>query len=318
VIAPDTNMSSIATTFEIVGERNTGDPAVLRDFLSWTMQTRPAARYGVVMWDHGGGLSGVNFDDESGYDSITVKELGQAVVDSGMGPAVLMYDACLMGNVEQFYELRSVAPIQVASEEVINGPGYDYRTAFSALTASPASVTPEALARGVVTSFTAQYGADGASTIAAVTSAGMEAVASAMKAFADSTAVFSDTQWARLRALAGQVTRFEFPQYVDLGQLMQRVASSATLPAAARSAATSVGTAVNAAVFAKMSDERQTSGMSVYVPTSTTQEMSEAGLFTGWVTRVGWTRVVNRVLGRAADARSGGGGSLWNYGERRR
>lgn len=77
MIAPDTNMASIATSFEIVGERNTGDPAVLRDFLSWTMQVRPAANYGLVMWDHGGGLSGVNFDDESGYDSITVKELSR-------------------------------------------------------------------------------------------------------------------------------------------------------------------------------------------------------------------------------------------------
>jgi len=50
----------------------------------------------------------------------------------------------------------------------------------------------------------------------AVSSAGMEAVATAMKAFADSTAGFSGSQWSRLRALAGQVTRFEFPQYAEL------------------------------------------------------------------------------------------------------
>ncbi|MFM8577275.1 MAG: clostripain-related cysteine peptidase, partial [Planctomycetaceae bacterium] len=311
VIAADGNASTIATTFEIVGERNTGDPAVLRDFLSWTMQTRPASRYGVVMWDHGGGLSGVNFDDESGYDSITVKELGQAIANSGMGPSVLMYDACLMGNVEQFYELRGTAPIQVASEEVINGPGFDYRTAFSTLNSSPANVSPESLAQGVVTSFTTQYGSDGASTIAAVNSESMEAVATAMKAFADSTVAYTATQLSRLRALAGQVTRFEFPQYVDLGQLMQRVAANTTLPAASRSAATTVASAISAAVFAKMSDERQTSGMSVYFPTATSQEMSEVGLYADWNARVNWSRVVNRVLGRSAEARGGGVGTLW-------
>jgi len=318
VIDPDTNLNVIATDFQIVGEQNTGDPAVLRDFLRWTMEVRPATRYGLVMWDHGGGLSGVNFDDESGYDSITVKELQQAVSQSGMTPSALLYDACLMGNVEQFYELRTVAPVQVASEEVISGPGYNYKTAFATLESAPASVTPEALAQGVVASFATQYGSDGASTIAAVSSAGMNAVAAAMKAFVDSTVGFTSTQGSRLRALAGQVTRFEFPQYVDLGQLMQRVAQTTTLPAATRAAANSVISAVGAAVFARMADERQTSGMSVYFPTAAAQEMSESGLYTEWNAVTGWSRVVNRALGRSVDARAGGVAASWVFAERRR
>jgi len=318
VIAPDTNMASIATNFDIVGERNTGDPAVLRDFLSWTMQVRPASHYGVVMWDHGGGLSGVNFDDESGYDSITVKELARGIADAGMSPSALMYDACLMGNVENFYELRGVAPVQVASEEVISGPGFNYRTAFAPLAGTPTNVTPEALAQGVVTSFTTQYGADGASTIAAVRSSGMNAVAAAMKTFGDSTDAFTATQTTRLRALVGQVTRFEYPQYVDLGQLMQRVASTTTFSASTRSAATAVVTAVQSAVFARMADERQTSGMSVYFPTAATQEMAEIAQYTEWNSVHGWSRVVNRVLGRVPNARGGGAASLWAFAERRR
>ena len=319
VIAADANMSSIATTFEIVGERNTGDPTVLRDFLSWTMQVRPASRYGVLMWDHGGGLTGVNFDDESGYDSITVKELARGIADAGMSPSVLMYDACLMGNVENFYELRSVAPVQVASEEVINGPGYDYGKAFSTLNTSPANVTPEALAQGVVTSFTTQYGTDGASTIAAVKSSGMNAVAAAMKTFADTAEGFTATQATRLRALVGQVTRFEYPQYVDLGQLMAKVTAATTnFSAATRTAAAGVTTALQSAVFSRMADERQTTGMSVYFPTSTSQEMGEIGQYTEWNAATGWSRVVNRALGRMANARSGGAGTLWAFAERRR
>ena len=318
VIAPDTNLGTIATEFQILPEQNTGDPAVLKDFLTWTMEVRPATRYGVVMWDHGGGLSGVNFDDESGYDSITVQELRKAIGDAGMSPSVLMYDACLMGNVEQFYELRTVAPVQVASEEVINGPGYDYRTAFATLESAPAAVTPEILARGVVDSFTTQYGTDGASTLAAVSSAGMTAVATAIKAFADSTTGFSDAQWSRLRALVGQVTRFEFPQYVDLGQLMERVSTASTFGADARSAAAAVVSAIGDAVFARMSDERQTSGMSIYFPTTASQEMAEVSLYTEWNSITGWSRVVNRALGRAGNARGGGAGSLYAYAERRK
>jgi hypothetical protein len=315
-IAADTNANQIATSFEIVGERNTGDPAVLRDFLTWTMTVAPATNYGLVMWDHGGGLSGVNFDDESGYDSITVKELQSAVTQSGMSPKVLAYDACLMGNTEQFYELRALAPVQVASEEVINGPGYDYRTCFAPLESQPASVTPQALAQGIVNSFTAQYGSDGSSTIAAISSDRMPAVAAAVKSFVTASAGFSAAQIGRVRTVLGQVTHFEYVQYADLRQLMSRLAAATDLPAAARTAATSVVTAINAAVFAKMSDQRLTGGMSIYLPSKAADEMSDIGLFTDWAAATGWNGLVNRVLGRTAAVRSPGGLGTWIYAPR--
>ena len=201
---------------------------------------------------------------------------------------------------------------------MISGPGYDYKTAFATLESAPAAVTPEMLARGVVDSFTTQYGTDGASTLAAVSSAGMTAVATAIKAFADSTTGFSDAQWSRLRALVGQVTRFEFPQYVDLGQLMERVSTTSTLGADARSAAAAVVSAIGEAVFARMSDERRTSGMSIYFPTTASQEMAEVSLYTEWNSIAGWSRVVNRALGRAGNARGGGAGGLWAFAERRK
>jgi hypothetical protein len=74
--------------------------------------------------------------------------------------------------------------------------------------------------------------------------------------------------------------------------------------------------AVRSAVFARMADERQTSGMAVYFPTATTQEMPEVSLYTEWNSSTGWSRVVNRALGRAANARGGGAGSLYAYAER--
>lgn len=316
IIASDTNANQIATSFEIVGERNTGDPAVLRDFLTWTMTVAPATNYGVLMWDHGGGLSGVNFDDESGYDSITVKELQSAVTQSGMSPKVLAYDACLMGNTEQFYELRAMAPVQVASEEVINGPGYNYRTSFAPLESQPASVTPQALAQGIVNSFTAQYGSDGSSTIAAVSSDRIGAVAAAVKSFVTASAGFSAVQIGRVRTVLGQVTHFEYVQYADLRQLMSRLAAATDLPQSARTAAASVVTAIDAAVFAKMSDQRLTGGMSIYLPSKAADEMSDIGLFSDWAAATGWNSLVNRVLGRLAAVRSPATAGHWLYAPR--
>jgi len=42
VLSADTNASSIKTTFEKLSEKNTSDPAVLTDFLTWTVTAPPA------------------------------------------------------------------------------------------------------------------------------------------------------------------------------------------------------------------------------------------------------------------------------------
>jgi hypothetical protein len=44
--------------------------------------------------------------------------------------------------------------------------------------------------------------------------------------------------------------------------------------------------------------------------------MAEASLYTEWNSITGWSRVVNRALGRAGNARGGGAGSLYAYAER--
>lgn len=51
-----------------IGETNTGDPAVLHDFLSWGMKNYPAGRNIVVIWNHGGGIK-----DTDIYKSIAPK-----------------------------------------------------------------------------------------------------------------------------------------------------------------------------------------------------------------------------------------------------
>ncbi len=50
-----------------LGETNTGDPAVLRDFLLWALQTYPAEHYMAVIWNHG-----------SGWDDTDVYRIGRA------------------------------------------------------------------------------------------------------------------------------------------------------------------------------------------------------------------------------------------------
>jgi hypothetical protein len=310
ILQADANMNSVATTFDIIGERNTGDPATLRDFITWSAANAPATNYALVMWNHGGGLSGVNFDDESGNNSITIGDLRSAITQAGVPLQVLAYDACLMGMVEQAYEARELATVQLASEEVIDGPGYNYRTVFQALNSNPQAVGATALAQGMVSSFTASYGSDGFSTFSAVASASVTGVTTALRAFTRASSGLTSANLTAVRSILAGVTRFDFPENIDLRQFMQRVSTTTTLPAAVRAAATSVVTAVDQTVFSRMADSRQTGGLAIYLPSSTAQESTAYGLFTGFDAATGWGSFVNRLLGRTTASRLGSGMGL--------
>ncbi len=51
-----------------IGETNTGDPSVLRDFLKWGVKSYPAKKNIVIIWNHGGGIK-----DTDIYKSVGIK-----------------------------------------------------------------------------------------------------------------------------------------------------------------------------------------------------------------------------------------------------
>jgi len=312
VLRADSNMNSVATSFDIIGERNTGDPATLRNFITWSKTTAPASNYALVMWNHGGGLSGVNFDDESGNDSITVGDLRSAITQAGVPLQVLSYDACLMGMAEQAYETRNLATVLVASEEVIDGPGFDYKTAFQALNSNPAAVTAQSLAQGMISSFTTSYVADGVSTLSAVTSASMAGVAASLSTFTTAATSLTAANVTTIKTILAGVTHFDFPEYVDLKQFMQRISTNTTLPSAVRTAAGGVVTSISQTVFSKMADTRQTGGLAIYLPGTAAQESSSYGSFSTFEAATRWSGFINRILGRAIVTRLGTGAGLSN------
>lgn len=47
---------------ESLGETDCGDPEVLNDFISWTVDRYPAERYALILWNHGGGWEPTEMD----------------------------------------------------------------------------------------------------------------------------------------------------------------------------------------------------------------------------------------------------------------
>src|SRR5262249_6721888 len=161
IIRPDTNLDparGIATVFDTtIGEQDTGDRVTLAGFLAWGMQAAPASHYALVLWDHGKGVGGVNFDDRdfAAPDDLQISEIARAIADSGVQLDLLAFDACKMAMAEVEYALRGAAGIILGSEEIEGGQGLNYRTAFAALEQDPGQVGARDLASAIVKSYQA-------------------------------------------------------------------------------------------------------------------------------------------------------------------
>ena len=100
------------------------DPETLSDFIRWTAQEYPAEKYMLVLWDHGGGSrTGIFVDELFDGDILYLYELGQALEDGGVTMEAVLFDACLMANLETACMIEDYARWMIASEEVVTGEG---------------------------------------------------------------------------------------------------------------------------------------------------------------------------------------------------
>ena len=318
VIAADTNRSQVATTFEIVGEKNTGNPTTLRDFLVWGAGVAPASNYSLVMWNHGAGLYGSNYDDADGgtTDFLSVSETAGVLGSAGV-PAisVLCYDACLMGMAEVGHAFKDKVQFFTASEELVAGDGHDYTTLFDVLKTSPAAVTAEQLARAYVASFGNQYLGTGVNedTNSATRATAYNSFAAALKAFTDATATASSTTRGYLRTARNAATTYDgdaYKDFRDLGSFMAKVAADARIPAGIRTAANGVLTSLNSLVVSKTADRRNSSGVAIYLPgnaydSTYTSSFSAFTAATGWDKFAKWLATGTRTTTATTTATRG-------------
>ncbi len=121
------------------GEDSMGQASTFADFLRFVEEEYPASHTAVVLWDHGGGpLKGACFDEQVGFDALTLPELDEAfsaaVEARGGRPYDLVgFDACLMGSLETAVTLEDDASWLVASEELEAGAGWSYVELLAAL-----------------------------------------------------------------------------------------------------------------------------------------------------------------------------------------
>jgi hypothetical protein len=134
-ITPDSETDKInSPVIQNLGDTNTGDPEVLTDFITYSMENFPAEHYALVISDHGGGWQGVVVDDtdEGRMTAPEVREALSAARDiTGNKLDVIALDACFMASAEFAYEIKDEGDYMVGSQDLEKNGGWNMVDVFS-------------------------------------------------------------------------------------------------------------------------------------------------------------------------------------------
>ncbi len=137
------------------GELNMGKGETLTNFVDFVMTNYPAERYGLSLWDHGGGLEGICWDWDNNDNCIGINELQEAL--DGYHFDFIGMDACIMGQYEIVYEISPSADYVGVSLLNEPGDGWDYENFLPYLLADP-YMTGDVLGEHICTTYVDQYG----------------------------------------------------------------------------------------------------------------------------------------------------------------
>jgi Clostripain family/Bacterial pre-peptidase C-terminal domain len=236
----------------------------LHNFVNWSMSNYQANNYALIIWNHGGGYTGIAQDESSGNNLLELKEVSGALSNLPDTIDILGTDACLMGMTEFAYQIRNNASILVASEELIPYTGWNYNTILSDLTANPWMGVNQ-LSNTIVRHYEQQYRVDGSAgeTLSAINLVGLRNsnnLASALSNFANffmsSSTAHDRTQLEVHRSNAAEFDYLDrvHPHYRDLGTILAGVVGDTSMTTRIRTAAQIALNAYNATVMDNFSE----------------------------------------------------------------
>jgi hypothetical protein len=124
-----------------LGETNMGDPATLTDFLIWGIESYPAHRYAIILWDHGASWLGIASDDTDN-DVLNLPEISSAFQTALSrtqigGFELIGFDACLMAQIDVLQTVAPYGRVAVASAELEPNSGWAWDAWLEQLVANP-------------------------------------------------------------------------------------------------------------------------------------------------------------------------------------
>ncbi|MEA5535204.1 clostripain-related cysteine peptidase [Crocosphaera sp. XPORK-15E] len=259
-----------------LGELNMGDGATLTEFIDWSKENYTAQNYALVVWDNGGGLDGVAWDEQSVIDGVVdnlgIAEITQAVDSSQVDKFGLIgFDASSQGLIEHGYDLRNLTDVFVASQDLEPGDGWNYAGLLEKIAANP-TLNSEALGGAIVDSYKEYY--NGLETLSAIDTSKYEGIGDDIDIFVDAVLTnATEDDWNEIIQARYETPSFYNENYRDLGLFMDNVAANVATGAIA-TAATAVSNAVSESVFNQV-DGLETSGMNIYLSPANSNLLNE-------------------------------------------
>ncbi len=273
-----------------------GNVNTLSNFVKWGTSNYPADNLAVVIWNHGSGwrpvynisraaslkpMPLINLpgrrafsQDDNTRNEIQTWELPAALTGLSQPVDALVFDASLEQMIEVAYQNRTVARVQVGSEESPPGRGYPYDKWLTDLKASGKNSCE--VAGNIVQDFVNSYSGQTGITQSYVDLSKMSGVAAALDAFGAALLPHINDQAAIIASARANAVHYGegmslYAGFVDLYGFADNVATTSTKPELQQAAnvlkATLVGS--NGAVLQNgigSSDEANSHGLSVYIP----------------------------------------------------
>ena len=218
-----------------------------------------------MLWSHGGGWystkaltraakrRAIIYDEDSG-NYLAFPDVRGALDAASLD--ILAYDACLMQGAESLAEFADRTKVIVGTEDDTPGPGYPYDRMFAPIVNAP-DTTATALAGSMVSTFVNYYrsfsGVDWPIQMSALDTSKAAAVTGALDGFSQALLNEASTAGPTVKTIRTSLTRIE-PSvgyyYYDLDQLATTFASTPSLSANIRTAATNLDAAIASAIIA--------------------------------------------------------------------
>ncbi|MCG2826262.1 MAG: M6 family metalloprotease domain-containing protein [Thermoplasmatales archaeon] len=213
-------------------ELDMGSYQTLSNFVLWTIEKYPAQHYALDLWDHGGGYTGMCWDDISGTH-ITVPDLRNVMITItnklGKPVDVLVHSSCLMGELEADYNIKAYADFIVHSEEIMPWDGIPYHSQYGGdvlgrLKTSP-EWTAEQFAVDIVDQYSIRYaGGDGTETLSAVNTTLLDdKLVLAVNNFAQKLKHVTNTYWTQINSSMYQAETYSSQELIDLYDFASRI-----------------------------------------------------------------------------------------------
>lgn len=304
----DTDGNVISSTLlDDLDEVDMADPNTLINFTTWGMQSYPAEKYVLVLWNHGSGwkyisqttskpwedkkgltelqsqketekpVKGIIVDYSSG-NTLSLEELKQALntikINTNKTIDLLGFDACLMQMVEVNYQVRNYSKVVVGSEQTEPGDGWPYDLILTNLTNNP-DWNPYQLGSNIVSNYMASYSPTSGVTQSAVNQTKISNLKTRIDNFAEvlsNNLVNYKTQIKNVRENTQSYNDDDYIDFYHFAQLIKSYIPDSTI----QNAANQVMESVNETVFAEAhgSGSPYSHGLTIYFPKTKIEFMS--------------------------------------------